>query len=192
METRPSRVYFSPLSGTCPHCAQPVTVLYLDAHGRGRCWRCRGGFAVEDVSPRAVCTSSGLVVIDGSLLVARRGDASSLVLPESITRVADSCFRGDRTLWRISLPGVVEVGSRAFRRCTLLAHVDLGHHAVSVGERAFDGCTNLRDVQVPGTLRLVGRRAFRDCPSLERPDLPAGCLVAPDAFEVRHRHWDGP
>lgn len=189
MEDTGSHVYFEPIAGTCPHCVQPTTALCLDAEGQGRCWRCRERYFAEDISDRVRCTPEGLVLVDGHMLIAYRGMAVSVRVPAAVTLVADCCFRGNRNLRYIELPGVLKVGRSAFRRCTGLSEVRFGEALETLAERAFDGCSSLERAALPRSVRSVGRQTFRDCLALDHPAFPDGCAVAEDVFAISSCHF---
>lgn len=182
MEHSCEHVYFQPLAGTCPHCVRGVAVTHLDAEGRSRCGFCHERFYAEDVSARVSTTPEGLVLVDGNMLVAYRGVARVLHLPERVTMLADCCLAGNRTLEGIAMPGVRHVGRAALRRCTALRQVVFGDQLVTLAPCAFDGCLLLSQVNMPRNLESVGSRAFRGCPLPHDMPLPPGCRVATDAF----------
>ena len=77
----------------------------------------------------------------------------------------------------ISLPGLVEYGSRSYRLtsispCSLsgldnLVSVSIPDTVTSIGYRAFSGCSRLITVSISSSVRSIAFRAFEGCRSLE-------------------------
>lgn len=82
----------------------------------------------------------------------RRGELSSVVIPDS----------------------VVDIGSDAFCGCSALKTVQLPEELRRIGPRAFCGDARLSGVELPGSVTELGRGAFYGCESLDRLILPTG------------------
>lgn len=67
-----------------------------------------------------------------------------------------------------SYAALEEIGSEAFRGCTLLNAIDLPDSVVSVGDAAFYGCSGAEELTIGSSLVSVGRAAFFNLRSLGR------------------------
>ena len=75
---------------------------------------------------------------------------TSIVLPDSVTRIDEN----------------------AFKNCTELTSINLPHHLKVIGGSAFDGCTNLTGITIPHGVAVIGGSAFSDCISLTSIVIP--------------------
>ena len=118
---------------------------------------------------------------------------TSIVLPESLTRIADHNFWGCSGLESVTFPnGLTTIGAYAFRDCQALTNVSLPAGITSIGESAFYYCTNLLTYKLltDGGIS-VGRNAFR----LSRSLPPGGTVfVLPEhlaSFGGINAKWHG-
>jgi hypothetical protein len=97
-----------------------------------------------------------------------------VVLPRSITHIAEGAFRGCTSLTSVALPNsLIYIGEDAFRYCSSLKSVALPNSLVYIADYAFDGCDTLRSVTFPDSLACIGRHAFFGCPKLRSVVLPS-------------------
>lgn len=67
----------------------------------------------------------------------------------------------------VTIPeGVTEIGSSAFRGCEVLAWVDIPNSVTEIGEWAFLDCKSLASVSIPGSVAKIGNGAFSGCKGL--------------------------
>ena len=78
-------------------------------------------------------------------LVGYFGDRTSITIPNSVTSIGDSAFRGCSSLTNITIPSSV----------------------TSIGDFAFSGCSSLTSVTIPSSVTSIGWGAFYDCSSLK-------------------------
>ena len=104
----------------------------------------------------------------------------SIEMPNCVTSVGTSAFRGCAALTSVSLPFATSVGIDAFFGCTSLTSVTLTK-ATSVGDAAFTGCTSLTSVTLTKAT-AVGANAFNGCASLTSVTLPLATTVGANAF----------
>jgi len=118
----------------------------------------------------------------------------NLILPEGITKIRESAFRGvnidsisipntvtkignlafyESWLRSVSIPeNITEIGNFAFSNNTRLTEVVIESTALTIGEGAFRHCINLTDIVLPEGTTSIGRHAFRGCFSLENIVIP--------------------
>ncbi|MCQ2250736.1 MAG: leucine-rich repeat domain-containing protein [Bacteroidales bacterium] len=90
-----------------------------------------------------------------------------LVLPGSITQIDEETFMGTSNLLSIEMPGVTNIGNRAFYRCTSLVLTSLPDIVDHIGNQAFQDCINLEQITIPSNVEFLGDDAFFGCPSLK-------------------------
>ncbi len=104
--------------------------------------------------------------------------AAELVVPETVTKIADGAFRNCFTLQTIALPDTVtELPDSLFENCRNLQAVRFSDNLCAVGSRAFSGCIRLADVSLPETVSAVGTYAFASCRALQAVTLPNAIAV---------------
>ncbi len=108
-----------------------------------------------------------------------------VVLPEKITAIPSSAFKGDLALESIVIPdGVVSVGYSAFQDCAALKDVRLPSSLLEISDYAFRGCSSLIRVEMPDSLLQVDSWAFADCTSLTQIAFPKkGISIGPSVFK---------
>ena len=130
--------------------------------------------------PKAVAVPEGITKISGSAFKGMKSLAE-VTLPTSLREIGSEAFQGCKKLKRIAIPGTVEIISPfAFEECTSLAELDIGEGVTSIGERAFQQCDALTAVRLPSTIVTLGSGAFNCCEALETIDLPDGLLEMGD------------
>lgn len=88
-------------------------------------------------------------IMDGSTITGYTGSGGDVVIPASVTAIADYAFAGNTAITSVTIPAnVTSVGSYAFSGCTGLGNAVFGG-PVSLGEALF------MDVQ------LLGMSSFR-------------------------------
>ena len=73
-------------------------------------------------------------------------------------------------------PGITELGSGAFLRCTDLMKVSLPDGLIHTKICAFRGCTSLSAIELPATLQTIDTSCFQGCTSLQEVRIPEGDL----------------
>jgi len=96
------------------------------------------------------------------------------VIPDSVTTIAESAFRGNPHLESISFPSSLRtISSSSFKNCTALKEIVIPDGLTKIASGVFTGCTGLTRIQLPETLTSIGWICFTDCPNLESVSLPA-------------------
>ena len=148
----------------------------------------------SDESESIFDDESGFAIVDG-VLYGYRGSATDIIIPETVTSIAEyafydcsnlesvtfaegsqltsigeRAFYGCSSLTSIDIPaGVTSIGSYAFYDCSNLESVTFaeGSQLTSIGERAFYGCSSLTSIEIPASVTSIGRSAFYGCDSLK-------------------------
>ncbi len=106
-------------------------------------------------------SSTKSLYIDGTVI------AGDLVIPSSLTSIADWAFSFCSGLTSVAIPAsVTSIGDRAFYGCSGLTSVTIGSGVTSIGSSAFCGCTGLTSVTIPSSVTCIGSFAFSGCSGL--------------------------
>jgi len=97
----------------------------------------------------------------------------SITIPNSVTSIGESAFRGCTRLISITISNnVTSIGKETFRDCSGLTAVTIPNSVTSIGENAFRGCTRLISITIPNNVTSIGKETFRDCSSLIAVTIP--------------------
>lgn len=83
----------------------------------------------------------------------------TVVLPESVIKIADSAFKDCSSLSTINLSQITEIGSSSFYGCTNLTGNLVLTNLMTLGSSAFFGCLGLTTVEMP-VVTEIGSSAF--------------------------------
>ena len=87
--------------------------------------------------------------IQDGVLIKYKGKGGHVVIPDSVTSIANLAFSVCKSLTRITIPeGMTSIGRYAFTNCESLTNIAIPNSVTSIGEGAFDGCTCLSKIQV--------------------------------------------
>ena len=90
-------------------------------------------------------------IYNGALL-AYRGTASTVTLPDTLGDIGCNTFRDCSSLTEIVIPaGVTLLGYSAFHGCKSLSSVTIPQSVVSIGKGIFSGCERLTRIIYNGT-----------------------------------------
>ena len=83
------------------------------------------------------------------------------VIPDSVTSIGDSAFRGCTSLTSVTIPdSVISIGGGAFSRCTSLTSINIPDGVTSIGGGTFSECTSLTDITIPDSVTSIDSYAF--------------------------------
>lgn len=92
---------------------------------------------------------------------------TSMILPESITRISKWAFFCSRKLETINLPNSIDViDSYAFYGCSALTDITLPNNITRIGQDAFNGCKKINISSVPETVSRIAFGLFEGCTSI--------------------------
>ncbi|MBE6683673.1 MAG: hypothetical protein E7595_05955 [Ruminococcaceae bacterium] len=109
---------------------------------------------------------AGLPVKEVGRLAFAETEITSLIIPDSVTKLGHGAFSQCKSLTSVSLSyGLKEIGMMAFMGCEKLAKINLPSSLTTIGNAAFSSCA-LAEVTVPTSVSSVGSNAFAFCKSL--------------------------
>lgn len=106
----------------------------------------------------------------------------TLELPEGVTRICDSAFRGCEKLETIKLPTTLtDIDKYAFANCRAL-HTVWATDIKVIGDNAFENCYALKDLYFKTGPLSIGKDAFANCRTLEVMHIPNVTEIGARAF----------
>ncbi|MCR5305519.1 MAG: leucine-rich repeat protein [Oscillospiraceae bacterium] len=118
-------------------------------------------------------------------------------MPQTMTRIGDSAFRGCKSLTAIRIPdGITKIETQVFDHCESLQEVILPDGLVSIGLTSFEGCAKLTEIVLPESVSKIGVKAFSNCTALKCVTILSRVTEIGDmAFDfcdaLRIRSWRG-
>ena len=86
------------------------------------------------------------------------------VIPNSVTSIGNSAFKGCSALTSITIPNsVTSIGSQAFCGCSGLTSITIGNSVTTIGSEAFYGCSGLTSITIPNSVTSIEDLLFYDC-----------------------------
>lgn len=80
-------------------------------------------------------------------------NVTSIVIPDTVTRIRPSCFESCTSLTSVEIPNSVKyISQSAFSHCTSLTTVTIPQSVISIGNYAFYYCTGLQSITCLGTI----------------------------------------
>ena len=78
-------------------------------------------------------------------------------------------------LTSVSIPDTVTtIGQSAFRGCTGLTEISIPEGVTRIRDTAFDGCSGLQNIALPDSMTQINGQAFRGCSGMSHIYIPAG------------------
>ena len=96
-----------------------------------------------------------------------------IIIPNNITAIGVSAFRGCTSLTSITIPNsVTKIERYAFFGCTSLKSITIPDSVTWIGYIAFKGCTSLTSVTIGNGVTEIVEEAFHQCISLREVIMP--------------------
>ena len=98
---------------------------------------------------------------------------TSIVLPNTVTKIDDEAFSECASLSSVTLSGALtEIGQWGFYKCVSLEHLALPSSLRRIGKWAFFKCDKLTDVKLPDGLESLGYKAYSGCTAIKEIAIP--------------------
>lgn len=112
------------------------------------------------------------------------GDEQEVVIPETITSIADYAFYGCDNLEKVTFhKGIYYVGSYVFYECRNLKEVIFNDNLRSIANGVFASCKALEYIKLPDSLTSISKSMFHKCDILKEVILPSKLKhIEHDAF----------
>lgn len=154
----PNVTYVGELSYARSNLREAVLPYGLKTIGYGAFYHCdrltkvQIPVTVTEIAPKAFSRSAWLktwlagtgddfLIVGDGILLAYRGDAEEVTIPEEVKKIGPEVFMGDTRITSVVLPdSITEVGEAAFYNCSNLKTVTGGSGLAKIADRAFAGC----------------------------------------------------
>lgn len=110
--------------------------------------------------------------IQDGVLLGYYGPGGDIVIPNTVTKIGDEAFKGNKKVTGVIIPGsVVDIGNNAFEACENLKKVAFtnpgeARNNLLIRLGAFKDCTKLTDVEIPARVKQIVGNIFKGCTSL--------------------------
>ncbi|MBQ9907785.1 MAG: leucine-rich repeat protein [Oscillospiraceae bacterium] len=107
-------------------------------------------------------------------------NTKKLVLPETVTEIANYGLSGMAALEEVNLPAALEkIEGSVLQKCESLETVTLPENITEIGSYAFSGCKSLKTIVIPDKVTTIGGSAFINCEALTEITIPEGVTRIP-------------
>ena len=126
---------------------------------------------VPEANTAFCVVGDALYTKDMTRLIRYFGKDKSFTVPATVTEIASSAFRDQKTLTSITFEegsALVTLGEYAFSGCTSLTAFTIPSGVKRISNGAFSGCTSLATFAYPldSVCAAIGAEAFRGCSAL--------------------------
>ncbi|EAL43931.2 leucine rich repeat protein, BspA family [Entamoeba histolytica HM-1:IMSS] len=98
------------------------------------------------------------------LIKYEKKDINKFIIPSSITKLGDYCFKGSTSLKSINIPtSITYIGNRCFSECSTLTSINIPTNINKIGYGCFYDCTSLTSINIPSTITSFGNKCFYGC-----------------------------
>jgi uncharacterized repeat protein (TIGR02543 family) len=132
----------------------------------------------------SVTIPNGVTMILGSAFRGCTG-LTTVTIPNGLTRISNAAFMDCTSLTGLVIPNsVTNIDANAFQGCTALTNLTIGSGLKSIQYAVFSGCTALTSVTIPSSVTSIGTHAFYQCTALSSVTIGVGVTtIGANAFK---------
>jgi hypothetical protein len=128
---------------------------------------------LDDDAPNFQVLGNALVNKNTKALAAYPAAKGEVEIPDGVTSIAASLFKGNLEITGVSIPaGVTSISTSLFSGCSNLETITLPDSITSIDDTAFSGCSSIETITLPGNLTTIGYQAFSPCTDLKTITVP--------------------
>jgi len=116
----------------------------------------------------------GSVKIIGASSFASCSGLTSIVIPDSVTKIENQAFYNSGLKSVVIPDSVTEIETYAFYYCKNLETVVLSKNLKTIPGSLFYYCTSLKSIEIPESVEKISSSAFAQCSALTSITIPAG------------------
>lgn len=106
-------------------------------------------------------------VIENNVLIKYNGNCESVLIPDTVNKIAKNAFKNCSAIKAITIPtSVTEICECAFHSCTQLENIEIPRSTIKIDSYAFAVCENLLSVELPEGLTTISAGMFANCKNL--------------------------
>ncbi len=107
--------------------------------------------------------------IKDGVLYEYTGSDPHMVVPDTVTKIADYAFENNARITHVELPDTVtHIGEFAFEKCLKLEDINIPASVKSIGKGAFSRCAKLKEIDIQGNVEIIADGTFASCQKLEK------------------------
>ncbi|NLT21214.1 MAG: leucine-rich repeat protein [Syntrophomonadaceae bacterium] len=124
------------------------------------------------------------VTLIDTLAFTKCSEITSIVVPDTVTRIGMDTFRGCTKLKKVTLPdNITSIGLDAFAECSSLSSINLPTSLSKIELGTFNGCSSLTEILFPSSITTIEMDAFYKCTGLTQVTIPEKLVnLSPTAF----------
>lgn len=126
-----------------------------------------GCINLEEFNHSCASSDKRCLISKGVLKVFAPAKLTEYIIPDGVTTIGKSAFRGTKLKKIVITEGVQVIDSCAFQFCKNLCEVVMPSSISVIGQSAFSNCHKLENITIPSNITKVDDWAFVGCKSLK-------------------------
>ena len=126
----------------------------------------RGCINLKEINHKFSSTDKYSLIENGTITYYVHKGPKEYVIPENVTKIGQSAFRGSNISKVVIPEGVTIIADCAFQYCENLSKVIMPNSVTQIGQSAFSNCKKLTSIKISDNIRKIGPYAFVGCKML--------------------------